>query len=182
MATEEIEVLELGEDLLDANNVSDRTVILAEIAGEPVFQKRTITYNDKQTGEERSFPKVELKWSYRQIHPEVSSPDRDIYINISRAQAEALEAGKSPSMHAKTDLGRITRQCSDAGLPNPGSSDLVGKVLVLASYTEEFRGRTERKYDVLATVGSAEDFDLERGIAIVQDEALASKQQVSASY
>ena len=87
-----------------------------------------------------------------------------------------------PKLHAKTDLGRVTRQCSDAGLPNPGSSDLVGKVLVLASYTEEFRGRTERKYDVLATVGSAEDFDLERGIAIVQDEALASKQQVSASY
>ena len=182
MATEEIEVLELGEDLLDANNVSDRTVMLAEIAGEPVFQKRTITYNDKETGEERSFPKVELKWTIKQIHPETSAGPRDLYINISRAQAEALESGKSPSMHAKTDLGRLTRQCSDAGLPNPGSSDLVGKVVVVASFTEEFRGRTERKYDILATVGDVEDFDLERGIAIVQDEALASKQQVSAAY
>ena len=73
MANETIEVLELGEDLLDANNVSDRTVILAEIAGEPVFQKRTITYNDKETGEERSFPKVELKWTIKQVHPETSS-------------------------------------------------------------------------------------------------------------
>ena len=53
---------------------------------------------------------------------------------------------------------------------------------MVASYTEEFRGRTERKYDILATVGDVEDFDLERGIAIVQDEALASKQQVSAAY
>ena len=104
MANETIEVLELGEDLLDANNVSDRTVILAEIAGEPVFQKRTITYNDKETGEERSFPKVELKWTIKQVHPETSAGPRDLFINISRAQAEALESFGLPPDPSATGL------------------------------------------------------------------------------
>lgn len=179
---------EVGADLLDPDKVTDVVTAIVEVVEAPQWKLIEYTYKDaddrEAKGEPRTFEVAELRWVIEQRFPEFKDTQQRTWrFRASRAQTEALQEGRQPTMNPRSVLGELTSDCNSVGLPYPHSPEMQGKVLVTKSRMEENdTGYQTARHNVVTLLGDRSNFDLDQGIEIVESSEVASKQAASSDY
>jgi len=183
----ETRVIEVGAGVLDAKNVNDRTYRVYEVTGRGNFvaTKRSYTNperiaEDAARGGDGTFEIIDFRLPVVQLFPDLGAgEEREVVIELTRAQAEAVSEERPPTLNIRTALGRFAKQFGNVDAPAPNDDDIQGEVFVMAHYTSEGRnGRTYRNTDVVAHLGDRLNYDLERGKEIIEEEQASSKRRV----
>lgn len=183
-ATGETTRIEVGAGILDGKNINDRNYRVYEVTGPGYFaQTRRAFTNperiaeDAAKGGDGTFTIVDFRLPVTQLYPELGvGEEREIIIDLSRAQAEAILEGREPSIHVGSGLGRFAKAFDTLDAPAPDSDDIQGEVILVAQYSVEDRnGRRRNRVDVLAHLGDRLNYDLERAKELIEEEQTASK-------
>lgn len=187
--------------LLNAKNVSDERTFAAVITqvGGDIFDransqsKKVGPYVDTHvTAAEgvvwangnTEFDAMTLTIKYRELLPN-QSEERFMEFRLTDTQREAVLRGEEPSIAASSSLGRFVLQLDKLGLPGADDSALEGEVLVITRKRREVeRGgkmRTNITHDVLASVGTENDWDAAEAERIIAAAAAPKRELASVS-
>lgn len=169
--------------LLKIENVRNDYHFIAELVGEPTFLDDEFTRNNPEEGEDATFKVMSLVWTYRQLYPIAREDvDKTIKFRLSEGQRESVLEVAAPRMDPRSVVGKLTEQCSAAGLPAPDSEDMQGKVVVITRFNETLKNGNTRLHNfVIANLGDRDNPDLDRGKEIA-DKANSATKEAPASY
>jgi len=184
----ETRVIEVGENILDSKNVNDRNYRVYEVTGKGQFVATKRAYRDpdkiaedRANGGDGTFEIVDFRLPVTQLYPELGAgEEREIVIDLTRDQADAVRNEQAPALGIRTSLGRFAKQFGNVDAPAPTSEDIQGEVILVAHYTTvgKNNGRTYYNTDVVAHLGDRLNYDLDRGKEIIEDEQRGSKRRV----
>jgi len=102
---------------------------------------------------ENEFDVLELRLTYRELLPRESDRDKTMTFRIDRADDETIRAGGTPTPNVRRPLGKLMKDLKTLGLPAANSDELIGEVVVVRQYDDEFNGYTTTRFDIIAHLG-----------------------------